>query len=100
MDKVALFVRLEAKPGKEKDVERFLKDGLSLVMAEPATTAWYGMRLGPSSFGIFDSFPDETGREAHLSGRVASALMARAGELFATPPSIERLDVLAEKRPG
>lgn len=99
MDKVALFVRLEAKPGKEKEVERFLKDGLPLVMQEPATTSWYGIRLGPSTFGIFDSFPDESGREAHLSGKVAAALMERSGELFAMPPSIERVDVLAEKLP-
>lgn len=66
---VALFVRLEAKPGKEKDVEQFLRSGLPLVNDEPATTAWFGIRLGPSTFGIFDAFPDESGRQAHLSGR-------------------------------
>ncbi len=100
MVKVALFVRLEAKPGKEKEVENFLLSGLPIVQAEPATTAWFGLRLGPSTFGIFDAFPDEAGRQAHLSGRVAAALMAKAGELFATPPSIEKVDVLAAKLPG
>jgi quinol monooxygenase YgiN len=99
MVKVALLVRLDAKPGKEADVESFLDSGLPLVEAEPATTAWFGVRFGPSSFGIFDAFPDETGREAHLSGRVAAALTERASELFATPPRIEKLDVLAAKLP-
>ena len=100
MVEVALFVRLEAKPGKEKDVENFLKEGLPLVMEEPATAAWFGIRLGPSSFGIFDAFPDEAGRQAHLSGRVAAALMAKAAELLSAPPSIEKVDVLAAKLPG
>ena len=100
MVKVALFVRLEAKPGKEKEVENFLLSGLPIVQAEPATTAWFGLRLGPSTFGIFDAFPDEAGRQAHLSGRVAAALMAKAGELLAKPPSIENVDVLAAKLPG
>jgi len=100
MVKVALFVRLEAKPGKEKDVEDFLRAGLPLVEAEPQTTAWFGIRLGPSTFGIFDAFPDEAGRAAHLSGRVAAALGAKAAELFAKPPSIERVDVLAAKLPA
>ncbi|HYO47243.1 MAG TPA: antibiotic biosynthesis monooxygenase [Gemmatimonadota bacterium] len=100
MVKVALLVLLEAKPGKEKDVEEFLLGGLPLVEEEPATTAWFGIRLGPSTFGIFDAFPDEAGRQAHLSGKVAAALMANAGELLAKPPSIEKVDVLAAKLPG
>ena len=100
MVKVALFVRLEAKPGKEKDVEQFLLSGLPLVEEEPATTAWFALRLGPSTFGIFDAFPDESGRQAHLGGKVAAALMAKAGELFSSPPSIEKVDVLAAKLPG
>ena len=100
MVKVALFVRLEAKPGKEKEVESFLLGGLPIVEEEPATTAWFAIRLGPSTFGIFDAFPDEAGRQAHLSGKVAAALMAQAAELFATPPAIEKLDVLAAKLPG
>jgi quinol monooxygenase YgiN len=100
MVKVALFVRLEAKPGKEKEVENFLLSGLPLVEEEPATTAWFGIRLGPSTFGIFDAFPNDEGRQAHLSGKVAAALMASASELFAGPPSIEKVDVLAAKLPG
>jgi quinol monooxygenase YgiN len=100
MVKVALFVRLEAKPGKEKEVENFLLSGLSLVQQEPATTAWFGIRLGPTTFGIFDAFPDDTGRQAHLSGKVAKALMEKAEELLAQPPVIEKVDVLAAKLPG
>lgn len=100
MVKVALFVRLEAKPGKEKEVENFLVSGLPIVNEEPDTTAWFGIRLGPSTFGIFDAFPNEAGRQAHLSGKVAAALMEKAGELFSEPPSIENVDVLAAKLPG
>ena len=100
MVKTALFVRLEAKPGREKEVESFLLGGLPIVMEEPATTAWFAIRLGPSTFGIFDAFPDEAGRQAHLSGKVAEALMARAGELLSQSPSIEKVDVLAAKLPG
>jgi len=100
MVKVALSVRLEAKPGKEKEVESFLMGGLPLVMEEPATTAWFGIRLGPSTFGIFDAFPDEAGRQAHLSGKVAAALMAKAAKLFSEPPSIQKVDVLAVKLPA
>ncbi|CAE6780191.1 antibiotic biosynthesis monooxygenase [Paraburkholderia nemoris] len=100
MVKLALYVRLEAKPGKEQDVEAFLLSGLPLVEEEPATTAWFGLKLGPTTYAIFDAFPDEAGREAHLNGKVAAALMAKAGELFATPPSIHKLDVLASKLPG
>lgn len=95
-----LFVRLEAKPGKEAAVESFLRGGLPLVEAEPATIAWFGIRLGPSTFGIFDVFEDEAGRQAHLLGRVAEALMAKAPELFASAPVIETLDVLAAKLPA
>src|SRR5512138_1978700 len=99
MVNVALFVRLEAKPGKEAEVERFLLDGLPIVLEEEATTAWFGIRLGPTTFGIFDAFPNEAGRQAHLTGRVAAALMARADELLAEPPVIEKVDVLAAKLP-
>ena len=95
----ALFVRLEAKPGKEAEVERFLRGGLPLVEEEPATVAWFGIRLGPTTFGIFDAFPDEAGRQAHLTGKVAAALMAKASQLFAQPPVIEKADVLAAKLP-
>ena len=100
MVQVALLVRLEAKPGKEKEVEAFLRGGLPIVQSEPATTAWFGIRLGPSTFGIFDAFPNEAGRQAHLTGRVAAALMAKASELLASPPVIEKVDVLAAKLPG
>jgi quinol monooxygenase YgiN len=100
MVKVALFVRLEAKPGKEADVESFLRGGLPVVQQEPETTVWFALRLGPSTFGIFDAFPGESGRQAHLSGQVAAALMARAGELFSQPPAIEKVDVLAAKLPS
>lgn len=100
MVKLALYVRLEAKPGKEADVESFLKGGLSLVQAETGTTAWFAIRMGPSTFGIFDAFTDEAGRQAHLAGQVAAALMAKAPELLATPPKIEKVDVVAAKLPG
>jgi quinol monooxygenase YgiN len=93
----ALWVRLEAKPGKEAEVEKFLRGGLSIVQEEPATTTWYALRLGPSTFGIFDTFSDESGRQAHLNGRVAAALLAKASELLSKPPSIEKVDVLAAK---
>ena len=100
MVKTALYVRLEAKSGRESDVERFLQSGLALVNDEPATTAWFALKMGASSFGIFDAFPDEAGRDAHLAGRVAEALMAKASELLAEPPSIQKVDVLAAKLPG
>ena len=96
---VALLVRLEAKPGKEAEVASFLKGGLAIVQGEPATTAWFAIQLGPRSFGIFDAFPDEAGRQAHLSGQVAAALMAKAPDLLSQPPSIEKVDVLAAKLP-
>ena len=96
---VALLVRLEAKPGKEADVENFLKSGLALVEEEPDTTAWFAIRMGPSTFGIFDAFPDDSGRRAHLNGKVAAALMAKASELLAETPVIEKVDVLAAKMP-
>jgi len=99
MVKLGLYVRLEAKPGKEADVEGLIKSSLSIAQAEPATTAWFGIRLGPSTFGIFDVFPDEKGREAHLAGRIASALMAKAPDLLVKPPVIEKVDVLAAKLP-
>jgi len=96
---VGLLVRLEVKPGKESEVESFLKSGLALVQEEPETTVWFAIRMGQSTFGIFDAFPDESGRKAHLSGKVAAALMAKASDLLAQPPVIERVDVLATKLP-
>jgi quinol monooxygenase YgiN len=97
---VSLWVRLEAKPGKESEVENFLRAGLSLVEQEPATTVWFALRLSHSVFGIFDAFPDDTGRQAHLNGRVAAALMQKAPDLLSKPPSIEKIDVLAAKLPS
>ena len=99
MVKVALLVRLEAKPCKEEEVANFLRGGLAIVQEEPATTVWFAIRLGPSTFGIFDAFPDESGRQAHLAGRVAAALKEKAADLFAQPPAIEKVDVLAAKLP-
>jgi hypothetical protein len=81
-------------------VEKFLRGGLALVQAEPGTTAWFAVRLGKSSFAIFDAFPDDAGRNAHLSGQLAAALMAQAANLFSQPPTIEKADVLASKLPG
>ena len=97
---VGLLVRLEAKLGKEDEVAQLLTDGLSLVLEEPATAAWFAIRIAPATFGIFDAFPDEGGRQAHLAGRLAAALMSRAAELLAKPPSIEQVDVLAAKLSG
>lgn len=99
MAKLALYVPLEAKPGKEEEVAAFLRAGLPLVNEEPGTVAWFGIRLGTNSFAIFDAFPDEEAREAHLSGKVAAALMARAEELFVRPPQIKKLEILAAKLP-
>jgi quinol monooxygenase YgiN len=93
MVKTALFVRLEAKPGKKQEVESFLMGGLPLVEQEPATIAWFGLKIAPSVYGIFDAFPDDAGRQAHLSGKVAEALMARAPDLFASSPEIMNIDV-------
>jgi quinol monooxygenase YgiN len=94
---VALWVRLEAKPGKEAAVEKFLREALPLVQSEPATADWFALKLGPSTFGIFDTFSDDAGRQAHLDGKVAAALMANAADLFARPPVIEKIDVVAAK---
>jgi quinol monooxygenase YgiN len=93
----ALLVRMEAKAGHEMDVENFLREALPLVDEEPETITWFALRLGPSTFAIFDAFPDDAGRDAHLSGAVAAALMERAPELFESPPTIEKADILAAK---
>lgn len=95
--KFGLFVRLVAKEGKERAVEDFLRSGLALVLAEPGTVQWYAVRFDRRTFAIFDTFAGEEGRQAHLSGRVAAALMANAAELLAEPPRIEKHDVLAAK---
>ena len=99
MVRVGLFVRLEAKPGKEAELAGFLEAGLALANAEDQTPVWFAVRFGPSTFAIFDAFADEQGRVAHLGGAIAEALMARADELLAEPPVIERHDVLGAKLP-
>jgi quinol monooxygenase YgiN len=99
MTQHALYVQLEAKPGKEQEVAAFLSDAQPLVEDEPGTTAWFAIRMGPRTFGIFDVFDNERGREAHLQGKVAQQLMARAPQLFANELEIQRLDVLADKLP-
>jgi quinol monooxygenase YgiN len=99
MYSVALFARLEAKSGKENDVAKFLETGLSLANQEVTTPIWFALRLGPTTFGVFDAFTDESGRQAHLNGPIAKALMAQAPELFSKPPAIERIDVLGTKLP-
>ncbi len=97
---VGLLVRLEAKPGREAEVQSFLEGGLPLAQSEPDTTAWFAIKLGPLTFGIFDAFPDDSGRQAHLNGPIAEALMAQADDLLSSPPDIQPVDVLAAKLPG
>ena len=97
MEKFALLARVEAKPGKEQEVLAFLKSALPLAAAEPDTVRWYALQLGPSTFGIFDTFETEAGRQAHLESRIAEALMANAAELLAQDPIIEKAALLAIK---
>ena len=99
MVKVALLARLVAKSGKEEEVAAFLSSALPLAEAEAATIVWFALRISKNEFGIFDAFPDEAGRKAHLGGPIAAALMANAGELLAEPPKIEQVDLLAVKLP-
>lgn len=97
MIKYALFARFEARPGKESEVAAFLETGLTLANQEAATPIWFALKLSERTFGVFDAFTDEAGRQAHLEGPIAQALMARADELFVAPPSIEKIDVLGLK---
>ena len=99
MVKLALYAHMKAKPGKEKEVEDFLKSGLAIVEQEPGTIAWFAIKEGPGSYGIFDVFENEAGRDAHLTGQVAKALFAKAPDLFAETPSVNKPDVLAAKLP-
>jgi quinol monooxygenase YgiN len=94
---VALLVRIEAKRGRESEVADLLKSALALANAEPSTAVWFAFKLGPTTFGIFDAFADDAGRQAHLSGEIAAALMAKAPELLSQPPTIEPADVIAAK---
>ena len=100
MNKFAIWAQLEAKPGKEKEVEEFLKSAQPLAEREAGKTAWYAVKIGPAKFGIFDTFADEQGRDAHLNGEIAKALFARAQELFAKEPEIHKIAILAEKAAG
>lgn len=99
MTSLAIYVRLEAKPGKEQEVVDLLNQARVLVLDEPGTTAWFAVRLGPSTFAIFDAFDDEQGRQAHIQGKVAAALTAKAPELFANSVEIVQIDVVADKLP-
>jgi quinol monooxygenase YgiN len=100
MDQFAILAILQARPGKEKEVEGFLKSAQPLVLQEPGTTNWFALKLGPAQFAIFDTFPDAAGRDAHLSGAIARALFAKAENLFSEPPRIEQGEILANKTPG
>lgn len=97
MEKLAILAQLEAKPGKERELEEFLKSALPLARAEPGTIAWYAIKISPSKFAIFDTFADQPGRNAHLSGQIAKALFAKAPDLLAKPPTIDQPEVLAVK---
>ncbi len=99
MAKLAIWVMLKAKPGKEADVEAFLKQGAAMAKDEPKTVNWYGVKIAPGMYGVFDTFDDESGREAHLSGEIAKALLANAADLFANAAElrIEKMEILADK---
>ncbi|MGC1904421.1 MAG: antibiotic biosynthesis monooxygenase [Candidatus Acidiferrum sp.] len=100
MDRLAIWAMLEAKPGKEREVEEFLKSAQPLAEREAGTTSWYALKIGPSQYGIFDTFVDEAGRNAHLNGEIAKALFAKAKDLFAKDPQIAKPEILASKTPG
>jgi quinol monooxygenase YgiN len=97
MSKLAIWAQLEAKPGKEKELEQFLKSAQPLAEREPGTVTWYAIKMGPGKYGIFDTFADENGRNAHLNGEIAKALFAKAEELLAQPPKIDKPEILASK---
>ena len=97
MSRVAIWAQLAAKPGKEKELEAFLKSAQPLAEHEPLTLSWYAIKLGPGKYGIFDTFADDKGRNAHLNGDIAKALFAKADELLLEPPQISKPDVLAVK---
>lgn len=99
MDKLAIWARVEAKPGREQEVADFLKSAQALAEREQGTTSWYAVKIGPARFGIFDTFADETGLDAHLSGEIAKALFGRAQELFIKEPEVHKIEILAAKAP-
>ncbi len=100
MDKFAIWAQMEAKPGKEAEVEEFLKSAQPMAEQEPGTTTWYALKIGPSKYGIFDTFADDDGRNAHLNGDIAKALFAKAADLFVREPEIDKPEILAAKAPG
>lgn len=100
MNNFAIWAQVEAKPGKEREVEEFLKSAQPLAEREAGTTAWYAVKIGPARFGIFDTFADEQGRDAHLNGEIAKALFAKAPELFSKQPEVHKIAIIAEKTPG
>jgi quinol monooxygenase YgiN len=100
MPNVAIWAEVEAKAGKEQEVAAFLKSAQALAEREPGTITWYAVKLGGPNFGIFDTFADEKGRDAHLNGEIAKALFAKAKELFAKEPKVHKIDILAAKVPG
>lgn len=97
MAKQAIWVMLKAKPGKESEIESFLAQGAQMAGSEAGTVTWYGVKMGPGVYGVFDTFNDEAGRDAHLSGDIAKALMAKAPDLFTNEPRIEQMEILAAK---
>ena len=98
MAKFALYVELKAKPGKEAEVEAFLKQGAEMAKAEAGTVHWYGFKEDKGGvFGVFDTFNDESGREAHMNGEIAKALTAKAGEMFAEAPKMHKIELVGEK---
>ncbi len=97
MSRVSIWAQLEAKPGKEKEVEEFLKSAQPLAEREPGTLSWYAIKMGPGKYGIFDTFADDSGRNAHLNGEIAKALFAKAGDLLAKAPEIAMPEILAVK---
>ena len=97
MPKLALYVSLKAKPGKEAEVEEFLKLGAQLAAREPGTVTWYGLKEDDGLYSVFDTFEDEAGRDAHLNGDIAKALMAKASELFVEAPRIHKIALVASK---
>ena len=97
MAKQAIWVMLKAKPGKEEEIEAFLAQGAQMSQAEPETVTWYGVKMGPGVYGVFDTFDDEAGREAHMGGEIAKALMSKAPELFTNDLRIENMEILAAK---
>ena len=97
MPKQAIWVMLKAKPGKEQEVEDFLKAGASMSQNEPGTVTWYGVKMAPGLYGVFDTFHDEQGRDAHMNGDIAKALMAKAPELFSNQLQIEKMEIMASK---